>query len=85
MQPSYLSPQNSSRYVALFQLLEANKLFDLSYKYAKTAIEFNPQSFDAWTMLYYSQKATASEKTLARENLIKLDPLNPNIFTATQQ
>jgi hypothetical protein len=36
-------------------------------------------------MLYYSQKATPEEKATARENLLNLDPLNPNIFTATQE
>jgi hypothetical protein len=85
LQTSYLTPQNSNRYVALFQLLEANKLFDLSYKYAKIATEFNPHSFEAWQMLYYSQNATPAEKTLARNNLLKMDPLNPNIFTVSQQ
>jgi hypothetical protein len=59
-------------------------LFDLSYKYAKIATEFNPHSFDAWLMLYYSQKATPAEKVTAKENLLKLDPLNPNIFTANE-
>jgi hypothetical protein len=85
LQPSYLTPQNSNRYVALFQLLESNKLFDLSYKYAKTATEFNPDSFEAWQILYYSQMATPAEKALAKNNLLRLDPLNPNIFIATQQ
>jgi hypothetical protein len=85
LQASYLNPQNSNRYLTLFQLLEANKLFDLSYKYAKVATDFNPHSFDAWLMLYYSQKATPEEKATARENLLNLDPLNPNIFTATQE
>jgi hypothetical protein len=85
LQPSYLSPQNSYRYAVLFQILEENKLFDLSYKFAKIATEFNPHSFEAWQMLYYSQKATPAEKTLAKNNLLKMDPLNPNIFTAPQQ
>jgi hypothetical protein len=84
LQTSYLSPQNSNRYVVLFQLLEANKLLDLSYKYAKIATEFNPQSFDAWQMLYYSEKATPAEKATAEANLLKLDPLNTNIFVAAQ-
>jgi hypothetical protein len=84
LQTSYFSPQNSNRYLNLFQLLEANKLFDLSYKYAKIATEFNPHSFDAWLMLYYSQKATPAEKALAKDNLLKMDPLNPNIFTANE-
>ena len=84
LQASYLSPQNSSRYLTLFQVLEANKLFDLSYKYAKIATEFNPNSFEAWQMLYYSQKATPAEKALAKNNLLNMDPRNPNIFEATQ-
>jgi hypothetical protein len=84
LQISYLNPQNSNRYVLLFQLLEANKLYDLSYKYAKIATEFNPQSFDAWQLLYYSQKSTPAEKAKAKDNLLKLDPLNSNIFTAAQ-
>lgn len=84
LQTSYLSPQNSNRYVVLFQLLEANKLFDLSYKYAKIATEFNPQSFDAWQLLYYSGKATPAEKAMAKANLLKLDPLNTSIFVEGQ-
>jgi hypothetical protein len=84
LQTSYLSPQNSNRYLTLFQILEQNKLFDLSHKYAKIATEFNPNSFEAWQMLYYSQKSTPAEKAKAKDNLLKLDPLNPNIFTAAQ-
>ena len=85
LETSYLTPQNSNRYIVLFQILEQNKLFDLSYKYAKIATEFNPHSFEAWQMLYYSQKATLAEKAIAKDVLLELDPLNPNIFTATQQ
>jgi len=78
LQPSYLTPQNSNRYVSAVQLLEANKLYDLSYKYAKIATEFNPGSFEAWAILYYSQSATPDEKVLAKNNALKLDPLNPD-------
>ena len=85
LQTSYLSPQNSNRYVGVFQLLEANKLFDLSYKYAKIAAEFNPHSFEAWQMLYYSQKATPAEKALAKNNLLKMDPLNPDTLNSAAQ
>ena len=77
LQTSYLTPQNSNRYVAAVQLLESNKLYDLAYKYAKIAIEFNPDSYDAWAVLYNSQVATSDEKTLAKKNLLRLDPLNP--------
>ena len=85
LQTSYLSPQNLNRYIALFQLLEANKLFDLSYKYAKVATDFNPHSSEVWLMLYYSQKATPAEKAIAKENLLKLDPLNPDVLNSAAQ
>jgi hypothetical protein len=78
LQPSYLTPQNSNRYVSAVQILEANKLYDLSYKYAKIATEFNPNSFEAWAVLYYSQATTPNEKVLAEDNASRLDPLNPN-------
>lgn len=83
--PGYLNPQNSYRYASASQLLEANKLYDLSYKYAKIGVEFNPDFFDAWKMLYYVQKATPEDKALAKENLLRLDSRNPNIFDVPQQ
>ena len=83
LQPSYLTPQNSNRYVTAVQLLESNKLYDLSYKYAKIATEFNPNSFEAWAVLYYSQLATPDEKVLAKNNILRLDPLNPDALNFT--
>jgi hypothetical protein len=85
LQPSYLTPQNSNRYVNAVQLLESNKLYDLSYKYAKIATEFNPNSFEAWAVLYYSQLATPDEKVLAKNNILRLDPLNPDALNFTAQ
>ena len=85
LQPSYLTPQNSNRYILAVQLLESNKLYDLSYKYAKIATEFNPNSFEAWAVLYYSQSATPDEKVLAKNNALKLDPLNPDPLKLSAQ
>jgi hypothetical protein len=85
LETSYLKPQNSNRYIEAFQVLEASQLYELSYKYAKIAVEFNPESFDAWTILYYSQKATVEERALAKENLLRLDPRNPSIFDLPQK
>jgi hypothetical protein len=83
LQTGYLTPQNSNRYITVFQVLEENKLYDLAYKYAKVAVEFNPHSFEAWTMLYYSQKATLAEKGLAKNNILSLDPRNPNALNSS--
>lgn len=78
--PGYLNPMNSYKYASAVQLLESSKLNDLAYKYAKIAVEFNPDHFDSWRMLYFISKSTAEDKALALENLKRLDPNNPNVL-----
>jgi hypothetical protein len=83
--PGYLNPQGSFRYATATQLFESNKLYDQAYKYAKIGVEFNPDFFDAWKMLYYIQKSSPEERELAKKNLLRIDPLNKNIFDVPQQ
>jgi len=83
--PSYLNPVSSFRYASASQLFETNKLYDQPYKYAKIAIKFNPDSFDAWNMLYYIQKSTQADRDLAKQNLVRLDPKNKELFNVPKQ
>jgi hypothetical protein len=83
--PSYLNPVSSFRYASASQLFESNKLYDQAYKYAKIAIKFNPDSFDAWNMLYYIQKSTQADRDLAKQNLVRLDPKNKELFNVPKQ
>lgn len=83
--PGYLNPQGSFRYANATQLFEANKLYDQAYKYAKIGVEFNPEFFDAWKMLYYIQKSTPEDRDLAKKNLLRIDPMNKNIFDVPQE
>ncbi len=83
--PGYLNPQGSFRYASATQLFESNKFYDQSYKYAKIGVEFNPDFFDAWKMLYYIQKSTPEERELAKKNLLRIDPMNKNIFDVPQK
>lgn len=85
LNPGYLNPQSSFRYANAVQLFETNKLYDQAYKYAKTGIVFNPDYFDAWNLLYYLQKSTQEDRDLAKKNLIRLDPMNKNIFDKPPQ
>ena len=78
--PGYLNPSNSYKYANAVQLLESSKLFDLAYKYAKIGVEFNPDHFDSWKMIYFISKTTAEEKANALENMKRLDPNNPNVL-----
>ena len=83
--PGYLNPQGSFRYANATQLFEANKLYDQAYKYAKIGVGFNPEFFDAWKMLYYIQKSTPEERELAKKNLLRIDPMNNNIFDVPEE
>ncbi len=82
--PGYLNPQGSFRYASATQLFESNKLYDQAYKYAKIGVEFNPDFFDAWKLLYYIQKSTPEDRELAKKNLLRIDPMNKNIFDVPQ-
>jgi O-antigen ligase len=76
---SYLNPMNSSKYASAVQLFEGSKLNDLALKYAKVAVEFNPNHFDSWRLLYFITNSTPEDKALALENMKRLDPNNPDV------
>jgi tetratricopeptide (TPR) repeat protein len=80
LKPGYLNPENSYKYANASQIFEESKLYDLAYKYAKIGVEFNPDNFDAWRVLYLVSKSTPEEKALALENMKRLDPNNPNVL-----
>lgn len=75
--PRYLAPATTYKYADVTQKFEAAGLTDLAYKYTKIAIEFNPDSYEAWSIFSQISKSTPEEKQLALENLRRLDPLNP--------
>jgi O-antigen ligase len=77
---SYLNPMNSYKYANAVQLLEGSKLHDLALKYAKVAVEFNPDHFDSWKLLYFITASSPEDKALALENMKRLDPKNPNVL-----
>ena len=78
--PGYLNPANSYKYGNAVQRLESSKLFDVALKYAQIGVEFNPDNFDAWRVLYLITNSTPEEKSLALENMKRLDPKNPNVL-----
>jgi O-antigen ligase len=78
--PSYLKPRDSARLAQAVLLLENSKLPDLAYKYAKEGVEFNPDYFDAWRVLYSVSKATQEDKDLALSNMKRLDSKNPDVL-----
>ena len=80
LQPGYLNPPNSFKYSNAVQALESSKLFDLALKYARIGVQFNPDNFDAWKVLYLVSKSTPEDKALALENMRRLDPKIPDVL-----
>jgi O-antigen ligase len=78
--PSYLAPRDSSRLAQAVLLLENSKLPDLAYKYAKIGVEYNPNYFDAWRVLYSISKSSQADKDQALKEMKRLDPLNPDVL-----
>ena len=79
MAEGYFNPPNTYKYGVNIQTLESSQFYELSHKYALEAVKWNPESFDLWKVLYLVSNSTAQEKTLALENMKRLDPLNPDV------
>ncbi len=78
--PSYLAPRDSARMAQAVLLFENSKLPDQAYKYAKEAVAFSPNYFDAWRVLYSISKSTDADKEEALNNMKRLDPKNPDVL-----
>jgi hypothetical protein len=81
LKPTYMNPQNSYKYGISIQALEKSGLSEKARQYALAAIEFNPDSFEAWKTLYLISASTDTEKAQAIQNMKRLDPLNPDIIS----
>lgn len=79
LEPSYLRPQDTSRLVTMVGILESNNLQDKALEYALRATTFNPESFDSWRALYTIQKSSQEQKKISMENMLRLDPHNPEL------
>jgi hypothetical protein len=75
---TFMVPTNSFRLAQAVELLENSNLPDLAIQYARKGVEFNPNSFSAWQMLYLSTNSTPAEKSKAKQEMVRLDPLNPS-------
>ncbi len=79
LKPSFSNPQNSYKYGNSIRVLEASGLTDKARQYALEAVEFNPDSYEAWKTLFLISGSTDLERALAVQNMTRLDPLNPDV------
>jgi len=79
LETTFMNPMTSMKFDMTVDTFYYNGLNDLAHKYALQAIEFNPDSFNAWRNLYVISTSTKEEKDLALANLKRLDPLNEQV------
>jgi O-antigen ligase len=79
LKSGYFKPTNSFQLANAVAAFESNKAFDLAYTYARRAVEFNPNDYQAWRLLLSISKSSQAEKELAFETMKKLDPRNPQL------
>jgi len=82
--PSYMSPTDTNRLLNAVAISENSKLPDIAYEYAKKAVEFNPDNFDSWRILYAVTNSTPQDKELALTNMKRLDPKNSNVLNISK-
>lgn len=79
LKPSFSNPQNSYKYGNSIRVLEASGLTDKARQYALEAVEFNPDSYEAWKTIFLISGSTDLDRALAIQNMKRLDPLNPDV------
>jgi hypothetical protein len=79
LESGYLNPSDSQRYAQAVQLFANSNLMDQAHEVAIKAVEFNPDYFDAWKILYFLSNSTPEEKSAALKNMKRLDPRNPDV------
>jgi len=79
LQPSYFSPSNSDRLANAALLLQRSNLSEKAHEYALKGVQFNPNFFSAWKVLYYLPASTLDERKIALDNMKRLDPLNETL------
>jgi O-antigen ligase len=81
LRANFMNPQNSYKYGKSIEILEKSGLSEKARQYALEAAEFNPDSFEAWKVLYLISGSTDVEKAKALQNMKRLDPRNPDIIS----
>jgi O-antigen ligase len=76
LSPDYFNPSNSIKYQSAVRLLENSNLPEEAILFARRGVVFNPNELDAWKMLYYATNSSLMERSRAKAELIRLDPLN---------
>ena len=72
-------PKSVVRYNRLGAGLYQSRLYDLSLDIGRSAVKFNPNSYQTWILILLNPNATIEERNKAKEALMQIDPFNKEI------
>ena len=72
-------PESVTRYTKVGVMLLESKLPDQALEVGRSAVKFNPNSSYSWLIILANNKASYSERTKAKAEILRLDPYNTEI------
>lgn len=72
-------PRESNRLIIGSEIFANNKLNDFAIKFARLAVQDDPNNYESWRTLSKTPGATIDEIQKAKLEMIRLDPLNPDL------
>lgn len=73
-------PESSVRYNVVTQEFLKSNLLPQAIDLARKAVEFNPNAVSAWALVFINPQAPIEERIKARDEILRLDPLNTEVF-----
>jgi O-antigen ligase len=73
-------PESSVRYNVFTQEFLKSNLLPQALELGRKAVEFNPNAVSAWALVFINPQAPLEERVKARNEILRLDPLNTEVF-----
>ena len=73
-------PESSVKYNIFTQELLKSNLLPQAVDLGRKAISFNPNAVSAWALIFVNPQAPLEERIRARDEILRLDPLNTEVF-----
>lgn len=73
-------PQSSHKYNVFVQELFKSNLLPQALEMGRAAVKFNSNSVSAWAIIFVNPEAPIAERIEAKKQILRLDPLNTEVF-----